>query len=343
MSEPQGPGAGPKPEPVDPEYAAALDRFLDGITLDGITLDGDGDGDGDGDADAQVRADTDAIAHALGLIGGALAGEGSARAGASAAAGAVPPAGATVVAMSSWRSRLNPRVLAAAASLLVVVGVGIPLTMNSTGGSSNDEDATTAISAPEPAADSAEAAPMAAPEAGAPQAVGDDYGTDAGAGSLATTDASGKAAAAPGAGAATGGNSGTATAGAAAPAATSARDAAKQAATPQFADAVACARAIVVGTVTGIQPAPDGRHYDVTILVEDWIAPASGPVSVTHQVFGSMANSPGEDESVRVGMRRLFVIAASPEERIYAFTQADWPETRKRIAAIRAERAGSGC
>jgi hypothetical protein len=98
-----------------------------------------------------------------------------------------------------------------------------------------------------------------------------------------------------------------------------------------------------VGTVTAVRPAPDGSHYDVTILVSEWIAPGSGPLSVTHRVLGNLANSPGEDESVRVGMRRLFVVAASPEERIYAFRQADWPETRKKIAAIRAERAGTGC
>src|SRR5689334_928648 len=102
MSEPTGPGM----PPGDPEYAAALDRLLDGL-------------EADGPADAQVRADTDAIAKALGLIGGALAGEGG---GVTAAAGPVPPvaAGGTVVAMSSWRSKLNPRVLAAAATLIVL-------------------------------------------------------------------------------------------------------------------------------------------------------------------------------------------------------------------------------
>ncbi|WP_019875722.1 hypothetical protein [Sporichthya polymorpha] len=330
MSE-QRPGLDREPDPE--EYAAALDRLLDGI-------------EGTAPADAAVRADTDSIARALGLIGGALAAE----EGGTPAATPLPPAaaGGTVVAMSSWRSKLNPRVLAAAASLVVVLGVGVPLAVNSTGGSGSN-DSTTALGVPESAADRAAGAPAAPAPADAFAA---DPGGDLKAEALSDDAGAGTNAAVPGT---TSGSAGGVAAAEQAPppmaadappapaAAKTANDAARQAATPQFADAVACARGIFTGTITAVQPAPDGAHYDVTVLVEEWIAPTSGPVSVTHRVFGSTANSPGEDETVRVGLRRLFVVAASESERIYSFRPKDWAATKQRIAAIRAERSGQSC
>lgn len=318
MSEPTGPGMDPE------EYAAALDRLLDGL-------------DANGPADAQVRADTDAIAHALGLIGGALAAEGS---GVS-AAGAVPSGaagGATVVQLSSWRSKLNPRVLAAAASLVVLLGVGVPIALSASGGGDADESSS-ALSAPEIAADRAAALESAGEDAG-----NDAFSTEDGA-AVGTTDAATGAAA----GAATDTSAGSAVPGsAAAPMAqgdtlAARQKAAKQAGDAAFANAVACARAIVIGTITAVQPAPDGAHFNVTILVEEWIAPSSGPLTVTYSVFGSTANSPGVDENVNAGQRRLFVVAASPEERIYAYRQKDWAQTREQIARVRAERAGEAC
>jgi len=344
MSEPFDPASG------DPEYAAALDRFLDGLLDDGAA---------GGPADAAVRADTDAIAKALGLIGGALAADGG---GVTATAGAVPPAaaGATVVAMSSWRSKLNPRVLAAAATLVVLLGVGIPVAL-STGGSSQNDSA--AMGAPESATDRAAtdsatgAGAPTAPQAGAPAPLAADAYAN---GSATTTGTAGTTAgAAPGAapGAAGGtGTTGTDTSGTAAggsamdpksaksAASQAAADAERQAATPEFEQAVACARAIVIGTVTGVAPDTDGRHLRITVLVEKWIAPnKTGPLSVTYRVLGPTANSPGADESVYVGMRRLFVFAASEDERVYSFQEAAWPETKQKIAAIREKRAGQGC
>lgn len=311
-------------EPFDPSmdeesYAAALDRLLDGL-------------DGDGPTDAQVRADTEAIARGLGLIGGALAAEGAHR-------GAAAP-GATVVAMSSWRSKLNPRVLAAAASLVVVIGVGIPLAVSSTGGGS-DDDAATALSAPEVAADRRDGM---VPQA--ESAAGEDALAQPGA--AGATDTSGSAAGA------TGGVTDPAPG---APAPMAAQDsaptsgntlaqreaAAKTAASQAFADDVACARAIFVGTITALQPMPDGKHFQVSFLVEDWIVPDSGAVAVTYEVLGSSVNSPGVDENTVPGQRRLFVIPASSDERMYAYREKDWAETRKQIDAVRKDRAGEGC
>lgn len=332
MSEPLDPAQ-------DPDYAAALDRFLDGLLDDPVA---------DGSVDAQVRADADAITRALGLIGGTLAAEGG---GVTAAAGAVPPVaaaacGATVVQLSSWRSKLNPRVLAAAASLVVVLGVGIPLSMSATSGSDSD-DAATAIGAPESALDAAAAAPPA-PEA--KTMAGDDtFG--------ATADTAAGAAAVPGA---TATDTGTAAApgsggqAADAQALEDARNSAPAAGTAAgksggttanaaFADAVACARAIFVGNITSVQPSPDGAHFKVTFLVTEWIAPATGPVSVTYEVYGSTVNSPGADETTFAGQRRLFVVPASLDERMYAYREPEWKATKKQIKAVRDERAGQGC
>ncbi|HVE25251.1 MAG TPA: hypothetical protein VNC22_07605 [Sporichthya sp.] len=341
MSEPFDPASG------DPEYAAALDRFLDGLLDDGAA---------GGPADAAVRADTDAIAKALGLIGGALAADGG---GVTATAGAVPPAatGATVVAMSSWRSKLNPRVLAAAATLVVLLGVGIPVALSTGGGSSHNDSA--AMGEPESATDRAAtdsatgAGAPTAPQAGPPAPLAADAYAN---GSATTTGTAGTTAGAvPGAASAPG-TTGTDTSGTAAggsamdpksaksAASQAAADAERQAATPEFEQAVACARAIVIGTVTGVAPDTDGRHLRITVLVEKWIAPnKTGPLSVTYRVLGPTANSPGADESVYVGMRRLFVFAASEDERVYSFQEAAWPETKQKIAAIREKRAGQGC
>jgi hypothetical protein len=327
------------------EYAAALDRLLDGV-------------DGAGAADAQVRADTESIAKALGLIGGALAAEG----GAPAAAGSVSPAaagGATVVQLSGWRSKLNPRVLAAAATLIVLLGVGIPVALSSGGGTSSSD--TAALRAPESATADAATGGVATTGAAlaAPQPLADDAysGTNTAAGAAeAPADAGGNG----GGGPATAGAGGGVPAPAAAPnaaggqtsdtksaksaASQAAEDAARQAATPEFEQAVACARAIVIGSVTAVQPDPDGRHVTITVLVEKWIAPTkTGPLSVSYRVLGPTMNTPGPDESVYVGQRRLFVFGPSEDERAYAFPQSSWPETRKKIAAIREQRAGQGC
>jgi hypothetical protein len=110
-----------------------------------------------------------------------------------------------------------------------------------------------------------------------------------------------------------------------------------------FANAVACARAIFVGTVTSVQPEADGQHFKVTFLVEDWIVPDSGAVTVTYRTYGSTANSPGQDENVLAGQRRLFIVPGSEEERVSAYREKDWPETKKQIKAVRDERAGQGC
>lgn len=310
-------------EPFDPatsaddadDYAAALDRLLDGL-------------DGDGPADAQVRADTEAIARGLGLIGGALGAEGEHR-GAAAAAPA-----ATVVAMSSWRSKLNPRVLAAAASLAVVIGVGIPLAVSSTGGGDSD-DAATALSVPENATDGAGAVPQAesAADAFAQPGAPATTGTGSAAGGAAPDPA--PAAAAPMAGQDAAAKSGNTLA--------LREEAAKRAAAETFAADVACARAIFVGTITGLQPMPDGRHFTVSFLVEDWIVPDSGPVTASYEVLGSTVNSPGLDENTVPGQRRLFIVPASPDARMYAYREKDWAETRKQIAAVRKDRAGEGC
>ncbi|MBA3744938.1 MAG: hypothetical protein H0X00_18780 [Sporichthya sp.] len=249
--------------------------------------------------------------------------------------------------MSSWRTKLNPRVLAAAASLVVVLGVGIPLSMSATGGSDNDESAT-AAGAPESALDRA-AAPVA-PEA--KTMAGDDaFGTttDSAAGSLPPTDAG-----TTGTGTTTGALPGSGQAAdsqaledsrnaAPAPVAGASSGKAAAGANAAFADAVACARAIFIGNITNVQPAPDGAHFKVTFLVTEWIAPASGPVTATYEVYGSTVNSPGVDENIIAGQRRLFVVPASPEERMYAYREKDWTATKKQIKAVRDERAGEGC
>lgn len=313
-------------EPLDPgtdaeEYAAALDRLLDGL-------------DGDGPADAQVRADTEAIARGLGLIGGALSAEGAHR-GAAAAA----PAG-TVVAMSSWRSKLNPRVLAAAASLFVVIGVGIPLAVSSTGGGSDDE-VSAAQSAPEVAADSAGALQPESAAGGDAFAQPGAPGTvDAGTATTGTA-AGGAAEQAPAAAAPMAAQDSAAKSSGNTLA--SREEAARQAAAQTFATDVACARAIFIGTITGLQPMPDGKHFTVSFLVEDWIVPDSGPVATSYEVLGSTVNSPGLDENTVPGQRRLFLVPASPDARMYAYREKDWAETRKQIAAVRKDRAGEGC
>ena len=302
-------------EPLDPEaYAAALDRLLDGM-------------EGDGPADVQVRADTEAIARGLGLIGGALGADGVQREAAAAA-----PA-ATVVSMSSWRSKLSPRVLAAAASLVVVLGVGIPLAVSSTGGGADDE-ATSALSAPEAAGDRATAA-QAESDAG-----GDGFAQPGTADAAGSAAAGGAAEAAPGAPAPMAAQDSAAKSGNTLAAR---EEAARQAAARTFAADVACARAIFVGTITGLQPMPDGKHFTVSFLVEDWIVPDSGPVAASYEVLGSTVNSPGLDENTVPGQRRLFIVPASPDARMYAYREKDWAETRKQIAAVRKDRAGEGC
>lgn len=335
------------PASGDPDYNAALDRFLDGLLDDPATP-----------AEAAVLADTDAIAKALGLIGGALAAEGS---GTTAAAGAVPPVaagGGTVVQLSAWRSKLNPRVFASAAALVVALGVGIPVVLSSSGGSS-DNDASTAMSerAPESIAGDTSAGQAATAPGAAPAApMADAYGAtgalpnSADTGAVSGLDASGNASkAAPGAAttgtgaAAAGGSVADPKSAADAPALAS-EEAARQASTPEFERAVACARGIFTGTTTSVQPDPDGKHYSVTILVDKWIAPSkSGPLTVTFRVLGPNLNSPGQDESLRAGMRRLWVFGPSEEERAYAFQESDWPATKKKINAIRDEQAGQGC
>ncbi len=117
----------------------------------------------------------------------------------------------------------------------------------------------------------------------------------------------------------------------------------RQNASAAFADAVACARGIFVGTITAVQPETDGQHFRVTFLVEDWIVPSSGAVTVTYRIYGSTANSPGTDENVLGGQRRLFIVPGSEEERISAYREKDWAETKKQIKAVRDERAGEGC
>lgn len=323
-------------------YAAALDRLLDG-------LEPEADGPEAAAAGAQASADIDSITRALGLIGNTLAAEGS---GVGAAAGAAPPvaeAGGVVVAMSSWRSKLNPRVLAAAAVGLLVIGLGVPIAM-STGGGDSDEsanalDAPSAQTAVAPAApDSATAADTAAGltattsggfAAGSP-ATDTGAATVPGAANDATTNK-------------TAADTLSAPEAAPAPAAGSLADTApksssaakRDAATSAFSDAVACARAILVGQITAVQPGSTAGRVKVTLLVTSWITPSTGPALITYEVGMADALTPDGSEKLTAGQRRLFVFPAKPSAQAYAYP--DSQESRDKVAAVRSERSGEGC
>lgn len=348
-------GAGVRSADLDD---AALARVLDGL----------GPAQGAADAHARASADVAALTRALGLIGDELsagddapfpaAGAPSADA-ATADAGAVDGSGAPadpdqtgraegdgdaeVVPLPWWLRRPSHAVVAAAASLTVILGLALPAALNDgiglTGGGSD--------SAEPVAQQPAQAAAGRAEESELDEALTRENSTGAEAfratPESAPQQAAGAAAEAPAA------DAPAAQASAADAAAATSKKSGKAAkgsaedlrAAPSFAEAVACARAIVVGQVADVVPgARDGR-YRLTLRVTEWITPESGPGQVTYVVTGPTAAVQGPDEQLRAGQRRLFIVPDDKDARVRTFT-APYDDVRERIASAR-DRADGDC
>jgi hypothetical protein len=280
MTEPELPG--------DPDDLA-LARVLDGLgpqdDADPAAL----------AAHERAAADVDAIARALGLIGDTLAAE---------------PAAGVVVPL--WR-RPSRAMLAAAASVVLVAGLGTALVLHGGGGGSSSHSA---ASAPVSTAGGSRVQSMNGMRMMAPAAPG-------------------AAAAAPAPAAAAESSSGTAT--------TSGKVAAKSApgsaGAPAFADAVGCARGILLGKVVSIT-STGGGQYQLVLSVQEWIAPGSGPTSVTYSVGSAYAANDSSSTKLTAGEQRVFIVPQDPTAQIRAY--ADSTSLRKRIAAAQRS-AGQSC
>ncbi|MGQ0625172.1 MAG: hypothetical protein ACT4PP_11065 [Sporichthyaceae bacterium] len=342
-------------------YSSALDRVLDGLGAD------PGAGPEAVAAHAEASADVAALRRALGLIGDALAADSASVAvspiadsasvavspiadsasvafspiaeGAPVAAAPVATGGATVVPLATWRSRLRPRVLAAAASLAFVVGVGIPVALSVGGGSG--EESTISAGAPLDAAESAQER-SGLPDGAAAGAAADAAATESEstAGALTPPEplppfSLGK----------------DAPAGEAAAADESAAQTAPQVAAPVagqttaydgFRDAAGCARAIMIGAVTAITPTEEPGQVTLTVTVGEWISPPSGPPVVSYVVTGPVAITTKGEEELAIGDRRLFVIPGMANDVVRTFRQPEWEAARERIARVQ-EQGNADC
>lgn len=222
-------------------------------------------------------------------------------------------------------------VLAAAASLVLIVSLGVTGVLNA-GGSSGDNNA--AVQQPAPAGAAADAASPAQSEA---TAAGGRAGGDAydGAAAAPAADAAAEAAA-PAAD----------TAAAAAPASTSAKaaKAAKKAKSETLAETVGCARAIVVGELVGVTDAKLSYRSRWTLRITEWVKPASGPAEATYVVGGPRARLAGGSlGTLAAGQAGLFVVPADKDAPMRAWTGGDTRSGRDKVEAALAEGWSGGC
>lgn len=316
--------------------AEALSRVLDGRDLHPDAE--------DAERDAHSRAENDiaALRRALLLIGDTLA-EPAAVPAAAAAAARVPDddeddAKGAVVLPFAARLRAKAPILAAAASLVAVIGLGAVL-VNS-GGSDNDSSATA-----QQAADAA--APAAAPEAGSESARNGNYAADTA--TSAQAPAAAKAApAAESAGAPQAelsAKSATAASGKAdqlteaPPAAPQPKSPARKTSSSALDQAVTCSRAIFVGTVVLVVPSRDG--YQLTVQISDPIANSRSGFQ-TYSVGKNYAQTPDGQQDLTVGREFLFVIPQSTTKAVYAIPKPN-AEDRKQVDQARDRAKGADC
>jgi hypothetical protein len=357
-------GSNPPSGPAGPEetdayghaYDDALSRLFDGLDLP------TGDGGAEGEqAAAQARAGADValISRALRLIGAEAAGDDLPGAddadrdvtedtvvgpGAGPAARAevdarvlplrpVPPPGDPVEiedAPAPARRRLpSSGVLAAAASLVLVVAVGVA-GANKWGGGGGDGNA--AVQQPAHAAAGGQADALSGQSAGT---ANDQFGSgappagDAAAGADA---AAAPAAAAPAAGAAS------------APTPTKASKAARASAAMPLAQAVACARAVLVGEVVAVADAKLPYRSRWTLHVTEWVRPTSGPAEVTYVVGGPRASLAGGGlGTLPPGQKGLFLVPADKDAPLRAWTGLDEGPGRQKVDAAQAKGWSGGC
>lgn len=344
-------------------YDAALSRLLDGLDVPEAT------DSAEAAANAAAADDVAKIARALRMIGAEAAGEpavaGSAAAdvaatgagagvgfGAAAGSGvdarlvpfrpeplrAVPAPAVSepallddVPSITPWWRKPSARVLTAAASVAVIaLGVAV-----GQGAGSNGDSGAVAQQAP--------AAAESSNEALLGQGLSNGERANAPTGTAAT--AAGAAAVGTAAAAADTGAAAADTGAAAAPAATTAKasKAAARKAQP-FASVVKCARAIVVGEVTGVGAAKVAPRATWTFAVSEWVSPSSGAGSATYVVGDRQARMPdGKFRTLAAGTSGLFLVPADRSDVLYAWTGDDVVDGRKKIDAALAKGSSASC
>ncbi len=246
-------------------------------------------------AHERAVADVDAIARALGLIGDTLGVEEA----------VVAPASGVVVPL---RRRPSWAPLAAAASVVILLGVGTVVLVNHDSGGSGSSS--TAAQGPAHAAAAPDASTMAPMQ---------------GQSMMAVPAPAAPAAAAPAAGTSASSSGAAAKSAAASPTA------------PSFAAAVGCARGIVLGKVVSITGA-GGRQYTLVLQVIEWISSGSGS-SVTYQVGSAYAADDSTIHRLTVGQQRVFIVPQDPSAQIRAYP--DSTSLRSRIS--KAASTGQSC
>ncbi|MGQ0468198.1 MAG: hypothetical protein ACT4QG_23135 [Sporichthyaceae bacterium] len=235
------------------------------------------------------------------------------------------------------RLRAKAPILAAAASLVAVVGLGFAVV--GTGGSDNDATSV----AQQPAADVPAAAAPEAYAGGLSSGRSADTATAADEASATEAAAAPKAAkaeksekeSAPAAGTAES-LSGEVQADTApkSPAKSTKKDSASALDT-----AVSCSRAIFVGTVFSIVPSGDG--FRLTVLISDAIAQTSTGLQ-TYVVGQNYLQTPSGREDLTMGREFLFVIPQSTSAAAYGFVDPT-AEDRKQVDAARERADGADC
>ncbi|MGQ0842914.1 MAG: hypothetical protein ACT4QF_02145 [Sporichthyaceae bacterium] len=300
-------------------------------------------------AQARAEDDVDALRRAFALMGDVLADDAPVAAspgpGAAAAAGvpAVLPAGSedaeedddrggAVVLPFAARLRQKAPILAAAASLVAVVGFGAVLVGNG-GFEGSGGDSSSVAQAP-----TADVPAAAAPEAAAPEAV--DTAAEAARSAGAAAPAADKAAKA----------SKAEKADEAAPASGEALSGALQSepqpkspasttkSAPSALDAaVACNRGIFVGTVLTLVKAGEG--YQLTVAVTERI---DGGNQITFQIGRNYAETPQGRKNLTTGQEFLFVVPKSSSKAVYAFPEPSAAD-REKVADARQRQQNADC
>jgi hypothetical protein len=280
--------------------ATALARVLDGLD----ELDADGAAR---EAHERAAADVALIARAFGLLGDALA--------APVEEPTAPVAeDNNVVALPLWRRRPGRTLLAAAASI-AVMGLGVTVVVANNDDSSDSNHSATAASGAVTQAPPMAPAPEAQYRSNALSAAPADTG--AAADSAAGTAQSAPAAAAP------------APAPASKAAASTKSAPANDGTGESLADAVACARGILIGEIVSFQPTGGGT-VSLTLKVTDWLSPSSGPTQITYIVGDN--DEDGSASTLKKGQKGLFVVPRSTSASVYTFTGPDYTSARAKVA-----------
>jgi hypothetical protein len=301
--------------------------------LDGLEPAADAD---DAERAAHVRAEEDvaAIMRAFAVIGDALA------APAEPAVATVPVTdgdegrGAVLLPFATRLKRRAP-ILAAAASLIAVVGLGVVLVNDDDLGSRSDDSSTSAAQGPNPAALPA-----------MPESTMQRQGEEQGYAGLSADDGD-RAAAAPASKAAA--DTAAPADAEVPPAAESAGGAVTTTKTETKASksksaldvAVSCNRGIFIGRVLSITPS--GQRYTLRVAVTEWISPDSGQAVREFVVGKAYANTPDGRTDLKLGQEWLFVVPASRDSAVRAFAGPDWSDAREQIKVAQQRTADNPC